>query len=364
MSSADAVAWTLLGGLAVACPSSLAIAGLALWLARSAARLRLEQSRRKAILDHVEEAVVVTDEGGRVVVANRAAGRALGQSEQQLSGLTTTDLLHTAQRIGGLRFQRLPADSLQLVVLQAESQAPRRAQWDTEQLDQVSHSLRGPLTTLAATVEILQSDYHQLSPAERSHFLTGLLRSVKQLERLIGTLLDEAWLRGGRLRISREPTSVARLMEDARPDVQLILDGRRQTVAYRLPADMPVVSVDAARFRQALLNLIMHASTVSPPGSRLGVEVKSETDEVRVIVRDSSPGLSHSDTLRAFNEVAALCPPDGRPGIRLGLSLVRALAELHGGSVGVEPASADGGGLWFGIPLGGQEKVYHESTAS
>ncbi len=151
---------------------------------------------------------------------------------------------------------------------------------------------------------------------------------------------DATLVAAGALGYSFAEVDVARLVEDATAAAGLGRDG----VGVRAVVSGPLPSVrgDADRLRQLLDNLIGNAVKASSPGDAVEVTVESADGAVRVAVSDRGPGVAAADRERIFE---AFERAGNRPGAGLGLYVVRAIAEAHGGSV--ELAATPGGGATF-----------------
>src|SRR5947209_1022049 len=122
----------------------------------------------------------------------------------------------------------------------------------------VAHELRGPLTALATSSELLAEDFLRLEPAQVEHMLGAMHRRTVWLQGLVETLLCAATIRDGRLTLHRQSLSVADLLLDVRAVVGPILDQRGQRLRVRVGARVPEMLGDSRRLSQVLVNLILN----------------------------------------------------------------------------------------------------------
>jgi heavy metal sensor kinase len=196
-----------------------------------------------------------------------------------------------------------------------------------------SHELRTPLANLKAELELA------LRRARTPDELVGALRSAAEetdrLTSLAEDLLVLARSEGGRLSIRREALDAARLVRDtvasfAGRALELGVSLATRGAEEKLHADL-----DPARMRQALGNAIDNALRHTPRGGRVGVEIRREGDALVIEVTDTGGGFDPTFLVRAFEPFSRSDEARGRThgGAGLGLAIVRAVADAHGGSV-------------------------------
>ncbi len=202
----------------------------------------------------------------------------------------------------------------------------------------LAHELRDPLAPVVNAARVLE----RTQPLdERGRLAVGMIeRQVDHLRRLVDDLLDVGRINVGRIELRRE-----RL--DAREAVRFALEAARpeaDAFGHRLAAtvdDGPLeVDADPVRFAQMLGNLLANACRYTPPGGRIDVSLADAGPEVEVRVADTGIGIGADALPRLFEPLRRriVVTSAGPSGLGLGLSLVRRLAELHGGSVRAESA--------------------------
>src|SRR5438874_2865299 len=128
----------------------------------------------------------------------------------------------------------------------------------------VAHELRGPLTAIASSSELLAEDFLQLDPQQVKHMLGAMHRRTLWLQGLVENLLCAATIREGRLQLYRQSLSLADLLADVDAVVQPLLAQRGQRMRVHIANELPEVLVDSRRLGQVLVNLILNASKFSP----------------------------------------------------------------------------------------------------
>lgn len=224
-----------------------------------------------------------------------------------------------------------------------------------------SHELRTPLTSMRVNVELL-ADNPDLPAAERQLVLDRVVAQGAELSQLVAGITelargdppDEAAGWSSAPPPSRSPVGVRHdvpLHEVVAADLAVV---RRDWPATEFPAVLePCVAFgDADRLRGAIRNLLDNAAKFSPPGAP--VEVRLSAGELTV--RDHGPGIAPDDLPHVFDRFYRAPSARGVPGSGLGLSIVRQVAESHGGSIAAE--AAPGGGTLMRLSLPTPEPVY------
>ena len=215
------------------------------------------------------------------------------------------------------------------------------AEVKTAVLRAVSHDLRSPLTAIAAASEVLEGGADRLSAAERAELVSSVRLETRRLVRLVANLLDLSRLEAGAAEPRRELWTVDGLV--ARSLEAIGSDADRVEVS--LPAESPLLHIDAGQIERVLVNLLENALKVSSGG----VELTTEVDDGMVVVRvlDRGPGLDPDTTDRIFEAFErGQAPGDGAG---LGLAIARGFAQANGGRVWAEPR--DGRGAAFALAL-------------
>ncbi|TDD36045.1 HAMP domain-containing histidine kinase [Actinomadura sp. KC06] len=209
-----------------------------------------------------------------------------------------------------------------------------------------SHELRTPVATVRGYAELFRR-----GAADRPEDLAKAMRRIESEAERMGRLVDEmlllARLDQGRP-LEREPVDLAALAADAVADAAVVEPDRPLT----LEADGPVVVTgDAGRLRQVLDNLLANVRRHTPAGTAATVRVSERDGEAVLEVADEGPGIPADERARVFERFYRADPSRSRDrgGAGLGLSIVAAVAEAHGGRASV--ADAPGGGAAFTITL-------------
>jgi PAS domain S-box-containing protein len=211
--------------------------------------------------------------------------------------------------------------------VEALQEADRRKD---EFLATLAHELRNPLAPISSGLHILRS------ATDATHAATALEimeRQVAQMVRLVDDLLDVARITTGKVEVRREPIDLAAAINDAVETSGPLLD-ERFTI---MPPPSPVyVNADRTRLAQVFANLLNNSAKYSEPGQPIAIAFGREGDAAVVRVRDGGMGI-HPDMLprvfEMFRQADQRTGGRSRGGLGIGLSLVKRIVEMHGGTV-------------------------------
>jgi two-component system sensor histidine kinase KdpD len=177
--------------------------------------------------------------------------------------------------------------------------------------------------------------------------MSTVISEAERMDRLINNLLDMTRLEAGGLALKKEWQPLQEVVGSALHALDRRLRGRE--VVTSLPADLPLVNIDAVGIQQVLTNLLDNAVEYSPSASPIEIVAKSTEQEVIVEVADRGPGLPPGMEKRVFEKFFRAARGDGRRGIGLGLAICRGIVEAHGGAISA--ANRPGGGAVFRFSL-------------
>lgn len=206
----------------------------------------------------------------------------------------------------------------------------------------LAHELRNPLAPIRNALEILRTA--DASAADAAYARDLLERQVRQMVRLIDDLLDVSRLRVGKIDLRRERVALDDVVNAALETCRPALDAAGHALTVSLAPEPVVLDGDPLRLAQVLANLLLNAAKYTAPGGRIGLAAAREGDRVAIRVCDSGAGIRPEQLPHVFEmfrkPVAAGI--EGQGGLGVGLGLVKALVEQHGGTVA---ARSDGLGM-------------------
>lgn len=224
-----------------------------------------------------------------------------------------------------------------------------RVERDARFASDVSHELRSPLMTLAASVEVLNARRDELPEGPTQSALDLMVADVERFRQLVEDLLEISRFDAGAARLDLNEVRLAELV------MQAVSFSSGQDIPVDLDADLAgvVVRADKRRLVRVLANLLDNAAKYAGGATRVGL---TSTDEhVRLTVEDSGPGIAPDDRARVFDRFnrgsGSGRRSSGSEGVGLGLALVQEHVNLHGGKVWVEDRPDGNPGACFVVEL-------------
>jgi PAS domain S-box-containing protein len=326
-------------------------------------------------LDHRKQIASFSQGAERITgwLADEALHRSVGEVFRTPEGTPATDelpgpggrrlvrLLHRKGRVVTLSMTGARLDAANgsgpylALVLRDVSEEEAVQDLRSHFLANISHEFRTPLSALNASVELLLEELHSLSRAEIGELLNSIHLSVTGLQTLIDNLLESLSIEAGRFAVRRRPTDLRTVVDDAVRMMRPLLDRREQAPRVQVASNLPKMRIDPMRVTQVLVNLLSNASKYSPVAEPIDIQAEPVgSGLVRVSVSDRGQGIPSRERETLFRRFVRLEQQDpAQYGIGLGLSVVKAIVEEHGGQVGADGRPGGGSIFWFVLPING-----------
>jgi PAS domain S-box-containing protein len=339
------------------------------------------QARMRSVVDHVAEGIITIDASGRIETFNPAAEQLFGYASQEVIGQDVDLLIVGSDRAGGrfvethLRGGQQWAGGRELLGRRKDGAefpielALSEFQFDGERcytgivrditerkrleqevrdrmqelaeadrqknefLAMLAHELRNPLAPMRNSLHLLKMQ--GANEEVTQHAREVMERQLQNLVRLVDDLLDLARIIRGQIDLRREEidvaVAVARAIEIARP----VVDAQGHELDVSLPDPAVWVDGDLLRLSQAIANLLTNAAKYTETAGRIALGVTREDGQAVIRVRDSGIGIGQEMLPRVFDLFVRGGERSARPqgGLGIGLTLVKRLVEMHGGSV-------------------------------
>ena len=205
----------------------------------------------------------------------------------------------------------------------------------------LAHELRTPLAAIRNALAVIRQsqDVAAIPPA-----VALAERQARTITRLVDDLLDASRIARGTILLRKEPADLGTIISEAVESARPAIDAKGHDLVVELPVGATSLEVDPVRIEQVVINLLNNAARYTEPGGRIRLGVGREGDQVAIRVRDTGIGIAAARLPVIFDlyQQADRTSPSSRDGLGIGLSLVRDLVRLHGGTI---EARSDGLGL-------------------
>ncbi len=223
-----------------------------------------------------------------------------------------------------------------------------------------SHEFRTPLAIIDSTAQRLKKRANCLTPEEAIDRVDKIRDTVKRMTRLMESALTAARMENGQIAIEIEPCNVEAIVRDACVHQEEI--AKDHVIACNLTNLPEAIQADSGALEQVLTNLLSNAVKYAPEDPEIEVTARAEGSNVMVSVRDHGLGIDEDDLANMFERFFRAKTSTGIAGTGIGLSLVKALVEMHGGSIGVESEKGKGSIFTVLLPISGPDRA--EQNAS
>ena len=213
----------------------------------------------------------------------------------------------------------------------------------------LAHELRTPLSACLQSVEILRLRGTDAATVEQARQI--MQRQLQTMTRLTNDLLDVGRLRLGKLRLCKESVDLVSAVDRAVQSARPLIDSRGHRLEVSVPPSALCLEADPTRLEQVIVNLLENAAKYTPPKGCIWLSVGRSDNTVCLRVKDTGVGLAPEVLPHIFDRFAQV-ESGSQGGLGIGLSLVRDLVELHGGTL-TASSKGPGGGSEFTVRLPG-----------
>jgi signal transduction histidine kinase len=341
--------------------------------------IQANEERLREIIRRTVDGIVVLDSHGLVRFANPAAEELLARSLDELDG----EPLHLPRPYGAfeevrlvsardetrvveirevdITWERKPAflislrDVTQRVMAEQQLEQTRREQMELKDhfLSHVSHELGTPIAAVIDFVTILLDDLAGKLKQKQREFLEIALNNARQLEAMIGDLLEITRFRLGKLPVYPQPVALSPIIHGAVASLRGKAERAKARISAAVPGDLPEALADPDRVVQVLLNLLDNAVKFAPGGA---VEVKAsmapDGENLQVEVSDTGCGMRAEEVDRAFDYLyqGETGQVGSRKGLGLGLHICKTLLARQHGKIWAESELGVGTTFTFSLP--------------
>lgn len=206
----------------------------------------------------------------------------------------------------------------------------------------MSHELRTPLNAIIGFSELMMNRMFGPILPKYHEYASDIHRSGRHLLELINDILDMSKIEAGKMTINMEVVSLAEAITQCRRLVEPLATARDVALNCNFADDLLIA--DPLRFRQIIVNLLTNAVKFTPPGGRVDIGAQRSADRLKIWVSDSGVGIAPEDIPKILEPFVQVGDMKSRSssGSGLGLSITKALVEMHGGSLAIDSRKGAG----------------------
>ncbi|WP_313086041.1 KinB sensor domain-containing domain [Pseudomonas sp.] len=339
------------------------------------------QQRLQALLDSIDDGLLIVDRQGRLEHANPVAQRQLAWETEHLGStlgqaLGYPELDTAAQQVLDDKSLSAPPEDL---VIEADGER-RLLSWrmspvnhhdgrisgavmvihdvtDQRTFERVrnefvlraSHELRTPVTGMQMAFSLLRERTHYPENSRESDLFCTVHEEMQRLVTLINDLLNFSRYQSGQQKLEREPCNPGELLEQARQRFQPAADKTGIRIELELQPPLPSLLLDRQQMERVLDNLLSNALRHTPDGGEIRLLARHHGERVILSVEDNGEGIPYSQQARIFEPFVQIGRRRGGAG--LGLALCKEIAQLHGGRIGVHSRIGHGTIFYIALPI-------------
>ena len=339
--------------------------------------LAAEQGHLQAILEHMADGVIITDEMGQVSLINPAAGQLLETTQELALKRTFAQVVRDHRLIALWEECRRQGDgqskviemetrqiflqaiitpfpenrtSSYLVILQDLTSIRRLQTVRRDFISNISHELRTPLAGLKALVDTLR-DGAMDDPPAAERFLNRIEVEVDSMTQMVEELLELSRIESGQVPVELVPTALSEVVVDAAERLRPQAERAGLDLIIEMDPNLPRVVADPTRIRQVITNLVHNAIKFTPADGVVHVSAVTSSSDVIVSVRDTGVGIPREDLPRIFERFFKADRARSGGGTGLGLAISKHIIQAHGGRIWVESDEGRGSTFYFALPV-------------
>ncbi|MFB6286261.1 MAG: ATP-binding protein [Candidatus Bipolaricaulia bacterium] len=352
-----------------------------------------EQQKNEAILQSIDDGLLVVDGDYAVLNMNPTAEWVLGVSVDEAEGRHVLEALRnerlfdqicetiesgerstpsepgdtlTVEREGDTRHFQFVVNPVRdagdemlaaILLLRDVTELQELNRLKSEFVATASHELKTPLTSIGMSVRLLRERRGDVLDERDRELLDAAAEDVDRLRDLVDDLLDLSKIESGRMEMDVETIPVSLMCDKAIEALQAQAEENDISFDVDVPDDLPDVQVDPNKVTWVLNNLLSNALRYSEPGDHVQIRADTIGDSVRVSVEDEGAGIPYEYQSKIFDKFVQVDSDQAAGGTGLGLAISQEIIHAHGGRIWVDSTPGEGSTFTFTLPVAGRSSA-------
>lgn len=350
-------------------------------------RIFAEKRKSEAIIENIDDGIVMVDEEFRVVSINAMAAEALGVNPDSAQG---THFLEVMKNEELFQYIKESADSGKsplieegkniitvgrdearrhymfsitpvhtkggsmvgvLLVLHDVTKLKELDRMKDEFVMTASHELRTPLTSIGMSIDLLLEQATAKLSEDEQRLLSVAHEDLQRLKSLVNDLLDLSKIEAGKMEMDFDRVQVGTICEKAVAVLETQVEDKEIALALEVPEGLPFIRADANKITWVITNLISNALRYTDKGGHIWLKAEQVGPHVHVSVRDDGAGIPYEYQTRIFDKFVQVKTDKVEGGSGLGLALCKEIVRAHGGTIWVDSTPGKGSTFTFTVPI-------------
>lgn len=349
-------------------------------------RIKKEKNKAQAIVESIDDGVIVTDEKNKIILVNRAAERELGIKEKDsldrhfLEVVKLNEVFQIIEKVNkkpdidisekftiiaigennSKKYFKVNANQIKVedkknsgvvTLFQDITKLKEIDNMKSDFISKVSHEFRTPLTSITMAVGLLLDEITGKLNKKQKEMLNIAREDTSRLTNLVSELLDLSKMEAGTIKMDIIPHDIVNIIKSSIKPFKLSLQDKKITLKVLEEKKLPYVRADFNKIVWVMNNLISNAIRYTPDDGTGLIEIKFKrlSNKILVSISDNGKGISESDQKKIFKKFVQLKEEEGiqKSGAGLGLAISKEIIDAHGGNIWVRSELNKGSTFYF-----------------
>jgi PAS domain S-box-containing protein len=351
-------------------------------------KLLSEKKRLETIIQNLNDAILITDNGKYIIYANKAVQDLSGLKEKELIGYYAPDVaahndlirdiikdimideaksegifpsMHVvinnkekyfSKEIISVKLQDNGEEIVagKVFLLKNVTSFEERNAAKTNLIATISHELKTPLSSINISLKLLENAKLGNVNEEQKKIIQSVKQQTSRLSKMVNELLDFSQTESGNIKLRIVPVHPADIADYATTALMVLISEKNIHLDVRIEDNLPDINADIEKTIWALTNLITNAVRYTPKDGTILIEIRQENNYVSFTVKDNGPGISEEDQEKIFKKFVQVGEKNAK-GRGLGLAITKEFVAAQNGLIGVQSELGAGSSFYFKLPI-------------